>query len=272
MKALSRLASPGGFALVLLLFLFLPFMSVSCDVGEFGSIGADYNGAELATGTRPDVEVPSGLEDMLSELPGSDDSREPAPDPGVQVLAIILGLVLLAGIALPFVPRLAHQVRLRMFGGAALAALAGVLMVVIQVVAQSSLADQLTDDASDYSPDQPLSADDLADRLIHSEVGFWLALVVLFVIALASVGYVYREKLFPKPVHAGAAVSTSAPIWRAESPEPDQPEPTEQPPPTGPSAPTEPPAPVGPAAPAEPPAPAGPEAPPEPPAPTERPG
>jgi len=269
MKALSRLASPGGFALVLLLFLFLPFMSVSCDVGEFGSIGADYNGAELATGTQPDVEVPTGLEDMLSELPGSGDSKEPAPDPGVQVLAIILGLVLIAGIALPFVPRLVHQVRLRMFGGAALAALAGVLMVVVQAVAQSSLADQLTDDARDYSPNQPLSADDLADRLIHSEVGFWLALVVLVVIALASVGLVYREKLFPKPALAGAAVSSSAPIWSAE---PDQPEPTEQPPPTGPSAPAEPPAPVGPAAPAEPPAPAGPEAPPEPPAPTERPG
>ena len=57
----SRLVSPAGFALVLLLFLFMPFLSVSCDVSGTGSIGVSYNGAELASGAHPAVEVPDGL-------------------------------------------------------------------------------------------------------------------------------------------------------------------------------------------------------------------
>lgn len=262
MKAFSRLASPSGFALVLLLFLFLPFVSVACEAGS-----ADYSGANLATGTRPDVEIAPGLEDAAKEVAGTVDTDQ-APAAGAQVLALVVVLVLLAGIALPFVPRLAHQVRNRMFGGAAVAVLAGVLMIVAQDVAQANIAAQLGEisrglPGSGQSPGE----DAIAERFVHSEVGFWLSLVVLVVIALISVGFVYQEKLFPKPALARSAARSTTPIWRAESPEPA--EPTETPPPAGPSAPPEPPAPVGPAAPSEPPAPAGPEAPKEPPAPTE---
>lgn len=259
MRSFARLASPSGFALVLLLFLFLPFLSVSCEAGSI-----DYSGASLAANSRPAAEVAPGLEDVATQLTSAIGTDQ-TPAGGVQVLAIIVGLLLVVGIVLPFLPQLAHQLRYRMFGSAAVAVLTGVFLVVTQQVAQSSISADLADIARDVpGTGSTPNADDIADRFVHSGVGFWLALVVLFVVALISVGYVYKDKLFPKPAVAMANVSSAQPIWRAESPEP-----TETPPPTGPSAPTEPPAPVGPAAPSEPPAPAGPEAPSEPPAPTD---
>jgi hypothetical protein len=206
----ARLASPAGFVLVLLLFLFMPFLSVSCDVSGTGSIGVSYSGSALATGAHPAVEVPPGLEDMGRQLPGAAGSGKPPVEPGVQVLSILVAVVLVAGAALPFVPRLVDQVRRRMFGGAAVAIVAGGLMIATQAVAQSNVTDQLTDDA------RQVGTDDVG-AIIHSEVGFWLCLVVLVVIALVSVGVVYQDKIFPK--QAAARGSGSAPIWRAETPE-----------------------------------------------------
>ncbi|HEV7646938.1 MAG TPA: hypothetical protein VGP26_02140 [Actinophytocola sp.] len=204
----SRLASPAGFVLVLLLFLFMPFLSVSCDVSGTGSIGVGYNGAELASGAHPAVQVPDGLEDMARQLPGSPGSGKPPVEPGVRVLSILVAIVLAAGAALPFVPRLAHQVRQRMFGGAAVAVVAGGLMIATQAVAQSNVSGQLADDA------RQVGTDDVG-AIIHSEVGFWLCLVVLLVIALVSVGVVYQDRIFPK--QAAARGAGAAPIWRAET-------------------------------------------------------
>lgn len=206
----ARLASPAGFVLVLLLFAFMPFLSVSCDVSGEGSIGVGYNGAQLATGAHPEVEIPAGLEDLGDQLPGAPGSGKPPVEPGVEVLSILVAIVLAAGAALPFVPRLAHQVRHRMFGGAAVAVLAGGLMIATQAVAQSTVAGQLADDA------RQVGTDDVG-AIIHSEVGFWLCLVVLLVIALVSVGVVYQDRIFPK--QTAARGTGSAPIWRAETPD-----------------------------------------------------
>jgi len=206
----ARLVSPAGFALVLLLFLFMPFLSVSCDVSGTGSIGVGYNGAELAAGAHPQVEVPKGLEDMAAQLPGAPGSGKPPVEPGVQVLAILVAVVLVAGAALPFVPRLVHQLKQRMFGGAAVAVVAGGLLITTQAVAQSNVTDQLADDA------RQVGTDDVGP-IIHSEVGFWLCLVVLLVIALVSVGVVYQDRIFPK--QAATRRASGTPIWRAETPE-----------------------------------------------------
>lgn len=227
MKALSRLASPAGFALVLLLFLFLPFLSVSCEVPGMGSIGADYNGVELATGAEPEVDVPQDLQDMADELPGgSGTSSEPPPDPGVQVLAIIVGVVMLVGIALPFVPPFRDRVRERLFGSAAVALLAGVLVVLTQSIAQSNLTSQLKDDAQNVSEDQ-VSMPDInlvAGELIHTEVGFWLTLVGLVLIALLSIGFVFKDRIVPKPALAGApAYPGTAPPPVGPPPDPNAP-------------------------------------------------
>jgi hypothetical protein len=162
-----------------------------------------------------------------------------------------------------------------MFGGAAIALLAGVLMIVVQSVARANLTTQLTDYVQSLSADAMPGVDRISDQLIHTGVGFWLSLVVLVAVALLSEGIVFKDKIFPQPARARATVAAAAPIWRAESDPTESPAPTgpagpgEPPAPAGPGAPTEPPAPVGPGAPTEPPAPTGPS---EPPAPTERPG
>ncbi|MPZ85510.1 MAG: hypothetical protein GEV28_36075 [Actinophytocola sp.] len=212
---------------MLLLFLFLPFLSVSCEVPGMGSIGADYNGVELATGAEPEVEVPRDLQDMADELPGgSSTSSEPPPDPGVQALAIIAGVVLLAGIALPFVPRFRDRTRERLFGSAAVALLAGVLVVVTQTVAQSNLTSQLKDDAQGLSEDEVSTPDinSVAGELIHTEVGFWLTLVGLVLIALLSMGFVFKDKIVPKPALAeppGTAYPGTAPSPDGPPPDPN---------------------------------------------------
>ncbi len=186
-EPLARLVSPAGFALVLLLFLFLPFLSVSCDVPTMGTLGVDYDGAHLAAGADPDVQVPQGLEGMTEQVP---DSR----DPGVAVLAIGVAVVLAAGVALPFVPRLGRGWRTRMYGGAALAVLAGALMVVTQVVARAHLTTMLTDYAESLAEgDDPVANVDRAADLVHTEVGFWLSVSCLALIALLSVGLALRR-------------------------------------------------------------------------------
>lgn len=214
-----RLASPSVFVLVLLLFLALPFLSVSCEVPDVGSIGADFRGAHLVSGAEPEVQIPPGLGDMGAQVPGSDQSDQPLPDPGVQPLAIIVALVLAAGVVLGLLPRLVSGVRRRMFGGAALASLAGVLMIVTQAVAQSNLTDRLAEDAKTLGEDTP-GPEEISDKIVHTGVGFWLSLVLLFVIALGSVGYVYRDKLFPNQ-ESSRRRAGSAPIWRAEPDDPD---------------------------------------------------
>jgi hypothetical protein len=218
----SRLLSPAGFALVLLLFLFMPFLSAACDVrGGGGTVDAHYRGTHLVAGTEPGIDVPQDLQDFVDNLVQEIAIDVSTPDPGVQVLAIIVAVVLAAGVALPFLPRLADRVRLRMFGGAALALAAGVLMIVTQLVAQTNVAEQLTRYVRAlHIEDAPTTTDAIAEQLVHTGVGFWLSLVLLVVIALASVGYVYRDKIFHRAGPAGETVGSSAPIWQADAPDP----------------------------------------------------
>jgi hypothetical protein len=206
MKALSRLASPAGFALVLLLFLFLPFLSVSCEVPGMGKIGADYTGAQLAVGDEPEAEVPAELTELAEELPGagSEDGEEsePPPDPGVQVLAIITAVLMAAGIATVLISR----TRTRLLGAAGVAALAGVLVVVTQLVAQSNLTGLLQENAQELAEDETSlgDVDQLAEEMIHTELGFWLSLIGLVLIALVSLAFAFRDKIFKRPPAAGA--------------------------------------------------------------------
>jgi hypothetical protein len=233
----SKMLSPAGFGLVLLLFLFVPFLAVSCEVPGAGAIGADYRGTNLVAGAEPDLEVPQDLQEMVSEAADATASAQPAPEPGVQVLALIVALVLVVGMALPFVPRLVNQVRMRMFGTAALAVGAGVLMIVTQLVAQTNVAAELTRDARALGDDDVPSADEIAEQVVHTEIGFWLSLVVLALIAMVSVGYVFRDKLFARAGHAtetvDSATDSATPIWQAEPepvPEHTEPEAAEPPP------------------------------------------
>jgi hypothetical protein len=182
-KVLSRVASPAGFALVLLLFFVLPFLSVSCDVPGYGEAGANYSGSHLVSGTDP--EVPAELRD-LGDDPGSPTALSDPPDPGVQVLAILLALLAAAGVLTVLVPRY----KARLLSGSALAAGTLVLTVVTMVVARSNLESELLDWArTTGAAENPEGLEGLESgvgEVVHTEVGFWLMVVLLTLIAAVT--------------------------------------------------------------------------------------
>lgn len=188
MKVLSRVASPAGFGLVLLLFFLLPFVSVSCDVPGYGEVGANYTGSHLVSGADPSPTVPEELKNLGSDESSSQTLDEPAPDPGVQVLAIALAVLAAIGVLTVLIP----QVKARLFGATAVAGATLVLAVVTMVVAQSNLESAMLDSArntgaSEVENGLPRLTDAVAE-MIHTEVGFWLIVVVLGLIVLATAG------------------------------------------------------------------------------------
>lgn len=188
-KLLARLGSPAGFGLALLLFLVLPFVSVSCDIPSMGKMGADYSGADVAFSGEPTVEVPPEARDLTNDL-GATTSEENPPDPGGTALAIVAGALMLLGVAAAALPRL----RSRLLGGAVLALLAAVAIVLTQLLAQSNLRTVLLDDARNTgAAEGPLGTEDLVGQLITSEIGFWLTVLVLAAIAAANAVFLFRK-------------------------------------------------------------------------------
>lgn len=190
MKVLSRVVSPAGFALVLLLFFLLPFVSVSCDVPGYGEAGVDYTGSHLVSGTDPTPVVPAELEQLGNDDPGNtpEQLEEPPPDPGVQILAIALAVLAAAGVLTVLIP----QVKARLFGATALAGTTLVLTVVTMLVAQSNLESSMLEraretGAAEVEPGLPRLTDAVQET-IHTEWGFWLIVVVLGLVAVGSLG------------------------------------------------------------------------------------
>jgi hypothetical protein len=190
LKVLSRFASPAGFVLVLLLFFLLPFVSVSCAVPGYGDAGANYTGSHLVSGADPDV--PTELQELSDELRSeANDPDVPGelvdlPDPGVQVLAIVLAVLAAAGVLTVLVP----QVKARLLGGAAVAAVTLAVTVITAVVAQSHLRSSLLDGVRQSGlAEQQESVQRLetvVDDLTHTEVGFWLMIVLLSLITVVA--------------------------------------------------------------------------------------
>lgn len=181
-RFLSRFASPAGFVLVLLLFFLLPFVSASCDVPGYGEAGATYTGSHLVSGTDP--EVPDELK-RLADDPESPAALSDPPDPGVQFLAIGLAVLAAAGVLTALVPHM----KARLLTGAALAAATLVTTVVTMAVAQSNLQDALLDWARQTGAAESEDGDRLqtaVTEVTHTEVGFWLMVVVLALITLMA--------------------------------------------------------------------------------------
>jgi hypothetical protein len=190
-KVLSRFASPAGFALVLVLFFLVPFVSVSCEVPDYGEPGVKYTGSHLVSGTDP--ETPPELRDLSDELRAPADDPEAAaaetaievPDPGVQVLAIVLAVLAAAGVLTVLVP----QLKARLFSAAALAAATLAMAVVTMAVAQSNLEAAVIDGVrqSGLADQDGLSrVESAADEMTHTEVGFWLLVVLLTLIGATT--------------------------------------------------------------------------------------
>jgi hypothetical protein len=181
-RFLSRFASPAGFVLVLLLFFLLPFVSASCDVPGYGEAGATYTGSHLVSGTDP--EVAADLQDLADD-PESPTALTDPPDPGVQLLAIGLAVLAAAGVLTALVPHL----KARLLGGAALAAATLVVTVVTMAVAKSNLQNALVDWARQTGAAEGQDGDRLeaaVTEVTHTEVGFWLMIVVLALITLMA--------------------------------------------------------------------------------------
>jgi hypothetical protein len=175
------LASPTGFALVLLLFFLLPFLSVSCDVPGYQELDTRYTGSHLVSGVDP--QVPDEMRKLADEADAPPQLVDP-PDAKVQVLAIVLAVFAAAGVLTGLLPRL----RLRMLGAAVAAGATLVMTVVTMVVAQSNIQSTLFDwmretSVAEDKPDQ--LADGIAD-LTHTEVGFWLMVVLLGLITVVT--------------------------------------------------------------------------------------
>jgi hypothetical protein len=181
-RFLSRFASPSGFVLVLLLFFLLPFVSASCDVPGYGEAGATYTGSHLVSGTDP--EVPAELQELADD-PESPAALTDPPDPGVQLLAIGLAVLAAAGVLTALIPHL----KARLLSGATLAAGTLVVTVVTMSVAQSNLQGALVDWARQTGAAESQDGDRLqtaVTEVTHTEVGFWLMIVVLALITLMA--------------------------------------------------------------------------------------
>ena len=185
MKLLSRVASPAGFGLVLVLFFLMPFLSVSCDVPDVGRTGADYTGTHLVTDDTPEWVVPDGLDGLLGTPASRNDEKVPA---GVPVLAIALAVLAVAGVGVGLVPRL----RTRLYGSTALAGATLVVAIVLMVVAMANLRSALLPRARDIAKGETtapgMDPESLVDDVLHTEAGFWLIVAVLTVIMLGNVG------------------------------------------------------------------------------------
>ncbi len=197
MKVLSRFASPAGFGLVLLLFFLLPFVSVSCDVPGYGEAGADYTGSHLVSGAEP--EVPQELRELSADPETPAELVQP-PDPGVQALAIVLAVLVVAGVLTVLIPRL----KTRLLSGAAIGAAALVMTVMTMVVAQSNLESALVDGVHRSGvaeqQDNLARVESAAGEIIHSEIGFsvMVALLALIVLATGALG-LFGDRLRQPP-------------------------------------------------------------------------
>jgi hypothetical protein len=168
----SRLVSPAGFLLVLLCFA-LPFVAVSCH-SPAGTITARYSGADLVVGGEPDI-VTDG---RVPARTGTVD----APDLGVQSLAVITVVAVLAGIAVALLP----AVRTRVLAGVAAGLVAFLGLVANQVV----VVDALIKEVARSSTASVRQANDA----VESGSGFTLALVLLLAVVGHNAAVVARRR------------------------------------------------------------------------------
>lgn len=167
MSRLFRIASPSTLALALIM-LVLPFLSVSCDVpGGFGRVAqggtTSYTGVDLLVGSDPSVTS----ENLRPAADVEDDNI------GIEPGVVVGTIVMLAGLALAFMPRY------RLAAGAALAG--WVLMLIGLLGARRSLSDRL-----EMQLVTPLPDGKTAGAYVAIGPGFWLMTLLLVASAGSS--------------------------------------------------------------------------------------
>jgi hypothetical protein len=184
-RLVPRLASPVGFGLALLFFL-LPFVAVSCEAPGLGSVEITYTGVDLATGGKASVDTVGDV-GSVSAPPVQDN--EDAPQPDVQVLAIVTVALLAIGLGVSLAPLVA---RTRLLGAGGAAVLGGALLIVTEAVARSNLSSALREAAAkevDKPGDVPFNlSGSLLDDMVRTRIGFWLSLTAVILVLLFNAG------------------------------------------------------------------------------------
>jgi hypothetical protein len=148
---------PAGFVVAGLL-LFMPFISVACDVpGGYGRAEpggtTKYSGVDLVVGGEPAVDPADKIREGASaQLP---------PQP----LAILTVLLLIAGIVVAL--RIAQTV-VRRATVALLSGVAAICLVVNQITVQTQLHERVP------------------PKYVHNQAGFWLCLLTLIIVMVAN--------------------------------------------------------------------------------------
>ena len=148
---------PAGFVLAGLL-MFLPFISVSCDVpGGYARAQpggtTEYSGVDLMLGSEPTVDPPDKIREGASgQLP---------PQP----LAIFTVLLLIAGtvITLRVSQTVARRATIALLSG-----VAAICLVVNQITVQTQLHERVP------------------PKYVHNQSGFWLCLATLVLVMVAN--------------------------------------------------------------------------------------
>ncbi|HEU5470033.1 MAG TPA: hypothetical protein VFV67_05220 [Actinophytocola sp.] len=186
---LPRLVSPAGFVLALLFFL-LPFVAVACDAPQnAGSVDVGFTGLDLVTGAEPTLTATGELATVPREELGTDE----LPEPGAQLPAILTVVLITAGLVASLLPAL--RARPLVIGGGA--ALAAALLAGTELIAQANLKASVLDLAGTavrLGGDTFAVTDAQARDLVHSRIGFWLALVALVLVLLWSVRLALRDR------------------------------------------------------------------------------
>jgi hypothetical protein len=175
---LTRLLSPAGFVLVLLLLL-LPFLAVACDVNtpeQQLSFSATFTGWDFVVGGSPTVAAGG----TVSDHPHTTIDDQRLTDAGqpidAQPFAIATVVVLVAGAA-------AALLRLplaRLTAAAVAGVLGAALLFAAEFQARSAVEAEVRAELGDLGPG--LSPADL----VRTRYGFWLALLAVLGVALGN--------------------------------------------------------------------------------------
>lgn len=198
----ARWIRPAGFVVVLLLFVLLPNVAVSCSLPDdsaegTGEITVSATGGDFVVRAVPDVDtsgVLAPIEDNITpDAPLADYLADSAAGPGVQLLAITVLVLLVLGAmtALPRKPRLGAALAI------AVAAVVVALMVVIEKVMAAAWRPMVTE-AGLFTRGLPDAEghDMVAEGIdaIRAGLGFWLAIAGLAVVAAVNLVPLVRRR------------------------------------------------------------------------------
>lgn len=195
---------PASLLVLLLLFLVLPNVAVSCSLSEDsvegpGEFDAALTGIELVLGDEPSLAATGAFEFDYAGSLVANTIRQTAADPLVQKLTAFMVGMIVIGVAVSFLPLWRWRATLT----AAAATVAGVLLV----VANTMMVDEWQGTMAGYGdflrdlPDaEGLDLRAEAAAAVYRGSGFWLTVIGLAVVAVVSLApFVLGRRPVPEP-------------------------------------------------------------------------